>query len=245
MQDSPGLGEQELDKALEMGISSQLDEVEDLHVRIKTDALHLIQGEVEDVRIAGHGLVMQKDLRVDQLDMHMTGVAINPLSAAFGKIELTKPTDATVRAVLTESDINRAFNCDYVRNQLQNLSVFVNGQPTTISAQQVSFRLPGEHKVALDAVVSLPDNQTQEVAFSAVPVVSSKGQTVVLEDVEYGEGEELSPELTKALIDQTSSILNLSNFDLEGMTLKIKNLQVEARRLTMQAEAHVEKMPSA
>lgn len=244
MQDKPGLGEQALDKAVEMGISSQLDEAEDLHVRIKTDPLHLIQGEVEDVRIAGHGLVMQKDLRVDQLDMHMTGVAINPLSAAFGKIELTKPTDASVRAVLTESDINRAFNSDYVRSQLQNLQVFVNGQPLTISAQHVDFKLPGEHKIALNAVVSLPDNQTEHVVFSAVPVVSSDGQTVVLENVEHG-SEELFPELTTALIDQTSSILNLSNFDLEGMTLRIKHLQVEAGRLTMQAEAHVEKMPSA
>ena len=244
MQDQPGLGEQALDKAVEMGISSQLDEAEDLHVRIKTDALHLLQGEVEDVRIAGHGLVMQKDLRVDQLDMHMTGVAINPLSAAFGKIELTKPTDASVRAVLTESDINRAFNSDYVRSQLQNLQVSVNGQPLTISAQQVDFKLPGEDKIALNAVVSLPDNQTEHVVFSAVPVVSSNGQTVVLENVEHG-SEELFSELTTALIDQTSSILNLSNFDLEGMTLRIKHLQVEAGRLTMQAEAHVEKMPTA
>lgn len=245
MQDQPGLGEQALDKAVEMGISSQLDEADDLNVRIKTDALHLIQGEVEDVRIAGHGLVMQKDLRVDQLDMHMTGVAINPLSAAFGKIELTKPTDASVRAVLTESDINRAFNSDYVRSQLQSLQVSVNGQPTTISAQQVDFKLPGDRQVALNAVVSLPDNQTQQVAFSAVPVVSPDGQTVALENVEYGEGEELSPELTKALVDQTSAILNLSSFDLEGMSLRIKNLQVDAGKLTIQAEAHVEKMPTA
>lgn len=245
MQDKPGLGEQALDKAVEIGISSQLDEVENLDVNIKTDPLKLVQGQVEDVKIAGDGLVMQKDLRVTQLDMHMTEVAINPLSVAFGKIELTKSTDASVRAVLTESDINRAFNSDYVRNQLQSLQVNVNGQPTTISTQQVDFRLPGDRQVALNAVVLLPDNQTQQVAFSAVPVVSSDGQTVALENVEYGEGEELSPELTKALVDQTSAILNLSSFDLEGMSLRIKNLQVEAGKLTIQAEAHVEKIPTA
>lgn len=244
MQDKPGLGEQALDKAVEIGISSQLDEVENLDVSIKTDPLKLMQGQVEDVKIAGDGLVMQKDLRVTQLDMHMTGVAINPLSVAFGKIELTKPTDASVRAVLTESDINRAFNSDYVRNQLQSLQVNVNGQPTTISAQKVDFRLPGDRQVALNAVVSLPDNQTQQVAFSASPVVSSDGQTVTLENVEYGQSEELSPELTKALVDQTSAILNLSSFDLEGMSLRIKNLQVDAGKLTIQAEAHVEKIPT-
>ncbi len=245
MQDQPGLGEQALDKAVEIGIGSQLDELENLDVAIKTAPLKLIQGQVDDVKIAGDGLVMQKDLRVTQLDMHMTSVAIDPLKAAFGKIELTKPTDASVRAVLTESDINRAFNCDFVRDKLQNLQVLVNGQPTTVSAQQVDFRLPGDRHIALKAILSLPNNQTGQVEFSAIPEVSSNGQTVTLENVEYGEGEELSPELTAALIDQTSAILNLSNFDLVGMSLKIKKLQIDAGKLTIQAEAHLEKFPTA
>jgi len=37
--------------------------------------------------------------------------------------------------------------------------------------------------------------------------------------------------------DQTSEILNLSNFDLEGMTFKINTLQVEAGQLTLQARS--------
>ena len=245
MQEKPGLGEQALDKVVEIGISSQLDEVDNLDVDIQTNPLKLVQGQVDDVKIAGDGLVMQKDLRVDKLDMHMTGVAINPLNVALGKIELTKPTDASIRAVLTESDINRAFNSDYVRNQLQNLQINVNGQPTTVSAQQIDFCLPGDRQISLNATVSLPGSPNKQIAFSAVPVVSDNGQTVALENVEYGEGEELSPELTKALIDQTSSILNLSNFNLEGMSLRIKNLQVEAGKLIVQAEAHVEKIPTA
>jgi hypothetical protein len=132
-----------------------------------------------------------------------------------------------------------------VRDKLQNLQVLVNGQPTTVSAQQVDFRLPGDRHVALKAILLLPNNQTGQVEFSAIPEVSSNGQTVTLENVEYGEGEELSPELTAALLDQTSAILNLSNFDLVGMSLKIKNLQIDAGKLTIQAEAHLEKFPTA
>lgn len=244
MHDQPGLGEQALNKAAEVGISSQLDEVENLDVDVKTDPIKLVQGQVDEVKIAGDGLVMKKDLRVEELDMHMKGVAVNPLSATFGKIELTKPTDASVRAVLTEADINRAFNSEYVRSQLSNLPVQLDGETTTISAQKVDFKLPGDDKVALSASV-LAGDRTSQVAFSAKPVVSSNGQTISLENVEYGEGEELSPELTKALVDQTSQILNLSNFELQGMSLRIKKLKVEAGQITMQAEAHVEKIPSA
>ena len=189
MPDQPGLGEQALNKAAEVGLSSQLDEVENLDVNVKTDPLKLVQGEVDSVKIEGEGMVMQKDLRVEEMDLQMNSVAINPLSAAMGKVELTKPTDADAHVVLTEADINRAFNSEYVRGKLQNLQIGVNGKPTTIDAQQVDFHLPGEGKVALDAKVLLRETgEAQQVAFTAVPHVVANGQTVALEDVHYSEG---------------------------------------------------------
>ncbi|MEH2109357.1 LmeA family phospholipid-binding protein [Nostoc sp.] len=246
MVDNPGLGEQALNKAAEIGLSSQLDEVENLDINIQTDPLKLIQGEVDTVTIEGKGLVMQKDLRMEELEMQMTSVAINPLSVAFGKLELTKPTEASVQVVLTEADINRAFNSEYVRSQLQSLKIHVNGQLRTIEPEHVDFRLPGDGKVALNASIKLVETgENQQVAFSAVPSISANGKTVALENVEYGESEEISPELTKALIDQTSEILNLSNFDLDGISLQVNQLKVEVGKLTLQAEAYVEKIPSA
>ncbi|MBH8551336.1 DUF2993 domain-containing protein [Nostocaceae cyanobacterium CENA357] len=246
MPDSPDLGEQALNKAAEIGLSSQLDEVENLDVDIKTNPLKLMQGEVDAVTIEGDGLVMQKDLRMEEMDMKISGVAINPLSVAFGKIELTKPTAGTARVVLTEADINRAFNSEYIRSKLQSQKINVNGQPVTIAPQHVEFCLPGENKVALNAEILLQETgETQQVAFSAIPRINANGQTVSLENIEYSESEEISPELTKALTEQTSEILNLSNFDLEGMSLQVKKLELEAGKLTLQAEAYVEKIPSA
>lgn len=245
MSDQQGLGEQALNKVAEMGITSQLDELENLNVDIQTDPFKLMQGQVDEVTVEGEGLVMQGDLRVEELDMHMSGVSINPLSAAFGKLELTKPADASTHVVLLESDINRAFNSEFVRDKLQNQQIHINGQLMAIKPQQVDFRLPGEGKVALSATMLLPETgETKQVAFTAVPQVSTNGQTVTLENVQYPEGKELSPELTKALVDQTSELLNLSNFDLAGMTLKINTLKAEAGKLTLEAEAHVEQIPT-
>jgi len=246
MSESPGLGEQALNKAAEIGLSSQLDEVENLDVNIQTDPLKIVQGQVDAVKIDGEGLVMQKDLRMDTLEMQMESVAINPLSVAFGKIELTKPTEASARVVLTESDINRAFNSEYVRSQIQSQKIDINGQSTSIEPQDIDFRLLDNQKVELNASIKLKETgETQKVAFCAVPKVNANGKTVSLENVEYGEGEEISPELTQALVNQTSQILNLSNFDLEGMSLRVKQLEVAPGKLTLQAEAYVEQIPSA
>ncbi|MBD2388739.1 LmeA family phospholipid-binding protein [Cylindrospermum sp. FACHB-282] len=246
MPDSPGLGEQALNKVAEIGLSSQLDAVEKLDVSIQTDPLKLVQGEVDRVKIEGEGLVMQKDLRMEEMEMQITSVSINPLSVAFGKIELTKPTVGSARVVLTEADINRAFNSEYIRSKLQNQKIHIQGQPMTIAPENVDFRLLGEGKVALTSSIMLVENgEIHQVAFSAIPLVSTNGTTVSLENVEYGEEEEISPELTQALIDQTSEILNLSNFDLEGMSLRVKRLEVEPGKLTLQAEAYVEQIPAA
>lgn len=244
MLETPGIAEKALNKAAEIGLSSQLDEVENLEVSIKTEPLKLIQGEIEKVHIAGEGLVMQKDLRMTELEMQITSVAINPLSVAFGKIELTKPTTGKAQVILTEADINRAFNSEYVRDKLQNHQITVNGQETAITPQHIDFHLPGDGKVVLNASILLRGTgEIKQVGFSAVPCIN--GKNISLQNVEYGENQEISPELTQALIAETGEILNLSNFDLEGMSLRVYKLELEKGKLTLQAEANVDQIPTA
>lgn len=240
------LGQQALNKAAEIGLSSQLDEVDKLEVDVQTDPFKLVQGQVDQVTVEGEGLVMQKDLRMDELEMQMNNIAINPLSAAFGKIELTKPTDASVRAVLIQEDINRAFNSEFVGTMLKDQKLHVNGQLMTVDTQQVDFKLPGDGKVALSANVLLRETgETKLVSFTAMPNASADGQSISLKQVQYADGEEISPELTEALLNKASEILNLRNFDLEGMKLRIQKLDVEAGKITLFADAYVEKIPAA
>ena len=85
------LGEQAISKIAEVGLASQLDEVENLDVTVKTDPGKILSGSVDSVAVNGKGMVMQKDLRVEEMQLQTDRIAINPLSAAFGKIELTQP----------------------------------------------------------------------------------------------------------------------------------------------------------
>lgn len=246
MEQKGDLGEQALSKAAEVALTTQLDEVENLEVDIRTDPFKLVQGQLDSVKIEGEGLVMQKDLRAEELQVTTGNIAINPLSAAFGKIELTSPTEADAHVVLTQEDIQRAFNSEFMHDKLQNLDVNVDGKPMKIDTRQVEFGLPGENKVALKAEILLKETgETKQVSFTAVPRMVAGGDRISLEDVQYAEGEEVSPELTAALLKSAGELLDLGNFELEGMSLRLKGLDVQNGKLTLQAQAHVEKFPES
>ncbi len=241
----PGLGEQALSKAAEIGLASQLDEVEKIEVDIRTNPLQIMQGELDSVDIKGKGMVMQGDLRTQELDMHIDNIAIDPLKAAFGNIELKRPSEADAHVVLTEEDLDRAFNSEFLREKLQNLKVNVNGEPKTVDTQKVEFRLPGEGRVSLNATIRVQETgETKQTAFTAVPRQREGGNLVSLEDVEYAQQQEFSPELTEALLQKSSELLDLRNFELEGMSLRLKDLNVQQGKLMLEAQAHVEKFPS-
>jgi LmeA-like phospholipid-binding len=239
------LAEQALNKVAEVGIASQLDEVENLDVEIKTDPLKMMSGTVDSVSIKGEGMVMRQDLRVEEMQLDTGSVSINPLGVALGKIELNHPTEAQAQVVLTETDINRAFNSDFIREKMQNLDVQVGDQIATVDTQKINFSLPGDNKILLTTEVVLQATQERKrVAFTAVPTVSSDGQKIVLEDLQYLEGQDLSPTLTNALLQQAKELLNLQNFELEGMSLRLKKLDTQPGQLTLKTEATVQQFPS-
>lgn len=245
-QQTEDLGEQALSKAAEIALSTQLDEVEKLDVDIRTDPLKLVQGQLDTVKIEGEGLVMQKDLRAAELQVQTGNISINPLSAAFGKIELTRPTVADALVVLTAQDIQRAFNSKFIHDKLQNLEVNIDGQRVKIDTRKVDFRLPEQNKIALDTEILIKQTgETQQISFTATPRISARGEQIELEDVQYAQGKEVSPEFTAALLASARELLDLRNFELEGMSFQIKNLDVQQGKLTLQAQADVQQFPEA
>lgn len=239
------LGEEALSKATEAALSTQLDEKEHLDVDIHTDPGKVMQGELDSVEIDGDGLVMNKDLRTEELDIQTDSISINPLKAAFGEIELERPTEASARIVLLGSDLDRAFNSEFIQDKFKQLKLDINGQKTTIDPQDVQFTLPGEGKIALSSDVQLVDlGESQKVAFTAVPKMEAGGHRVTLENVQHQDDQNTSSELTNALVESAQELLDLRNFELDGMSLRFKQLEVQDHKIVIQAEAHIEKIPS-
>ncbi|UFP96182.1 DUF2993 domain-containing protein [Gloeobacter morelensis] len=244
-ENTAGLGEQALNKVAEIGLSSQLREVENMDVSIKTDPLKLITGEVDSVSVEGEGLVMQKNLRVEKMEIEAGRISINPLAAAMGKIELEHPTEATCRVLLTEADINRSFNSEYILGMLQNLQVEADGQQLTIDTRQVEVKLPGSERIRMQARIFI--HQTREergVTFDARLVGDRQANRVRLEDVQYSEGEALSQALTAGLLQKANDLGNIGNFELEGMSLKLLEFEVRPGALQILVEIYAEQFPS-
>jgi len=187
---SPDLGEKALSKVAELGISSQLDEMEDLNVDIRTDPGKLLQGQVNSVTVEGKGMVMQGDLRVETLEVNAGTVAINPMGVMFGNLDLTQPADAEAQVVLTEDDINRAFKSDFIQKKLHGLKTEVKGEPITIDVNQAAMELPGDNKLVIDAEFRIRETgDSKRLNAIAIPRVEADGHKIGLEILEVkGEG---------------------------------------------------------
>lgn len=245
MPDNPDLGEQALSKVVELGLASQLDEVEDINVDIRTDPGKVMQGEVDSVAIDGKGMVMQQDLRMEEIRVKAGHVAINPLKAVFGELELTHPADATAQIVLTETDINRALRSDYLRDKLCGLTIDVDGQTVTADIQRAEMHLPGDGTFVVDAAFLLRESgEVKQISATAKPHLEAQGQRIELE-ILSAQGRGLTSSLANALLQELTQLLDLRNFDMPGMTLRLHKFEANKEQLILHAQTTLEQLPSA
>lgn len=239
------LGEQALAKMAQMALSNQIDEAERLKIFVKTDPGKLAQGELEWLEIDGKGLVMRESLRMQEMELKINDVAVCPMKALMGNIELTKPIEGTARIVVTQDDINRAVNSELLAKQMRELNIRANGKVVKMGIERVNCQLLGNGTLKIDANIRFGQTgETQLVSFTTTPRISADGRTVILKDIQYVEGKKLSPELTSILLEKTKSILNLRNFEIQGISLCIHQLEIVEGLLTLQATANVTKFPS-
>lgn len=245
MPDQPNLEEQALSEAAAMTISTQLDEVENLDVDVKSNLLNIVQGKADSISLAGQGLVMQKDIRVQEMKLQTEKVDINPLSALFGQIELNKPVDATAQLIITEPDLNRALNSDYIRSNYPNIQIDVEGQTVTLEPQKLEVFLKTNNKMTFKGTILVQEKATsRSISFMAIVCLPTLSQPLLLEAFHCTEGEGVTLQFALALLQKAKQLLNSPYIDLEGMALRVKSIEVQAGNLTLHTEAYVRQLPN-
>lgn len=249
MTDEPRLEEQALSQAVEMGLSSQLDSVENINVDVRTDLLKMAQGKASSVSVEGRGLAIQKDIRVQEMELHASNIAVNLFDAIFGQIKLNHPLDATARVVLTEQDINRALSSDYIRSKFPTMELNADGQLVTLEPLQLEIHLPSDGKMEFSGQMLLHDvDKVRQVGFAAVVRPRTSSTPILLEGFSCNPGQGISLELTIALMEKLGELANLpyfdlQGFDLQGMAIRVKEMDVQAGSLTLYTEAYVKQIP--
>ncbi len=240
------LEEQLVSKAAEITLSSQLDAAEKIDVDVQTNLSEAIQGNAEEVVISGEGLVMQKDIRVQEMELHTDKVDINPLSVLFGKVELNQPIDANGRIVLTEPDINRALNCDYVLSKAQKFDLDVEGQTVTMAMQQMELKLPDGDKMVFSAKALLHEmGKTRRIGFTAIMYPRNRQQPLRVEGFNCHDGQTISLEFAAALMQKLKELTHLPYIEMEQMRIRVEEMEVQTGTITIQVQAHINQLPSS
>ena len=239
------LGAQALNKIAQLALSSQVEDADRLEVKVDTAPEKLANGELNSLLIEGEGLIIETDLRLQVLEIAMRAIAVKPLKALTGNIELTQSTEGSARLVLTETDLNRALNSPELRAKINVLDTYLATEQVKLTVPQKKCELRADGTVAVQAVVELqPSGETKEVAFTTTPQIAPGGRSVVLEDIQYEPGKEVSEDLTQAFLDKAGKMLDLRNFEKKGLALRLNRLNVEAGQITLLAVAEITQFPT-
>lgn len=244
LDDAPRFDEQVISKAAEIGLSTQIEQAEAINIDIKTDIFKAIQGQADSVAIAGDGIVLQKDIRVEHMELATAKIDINPLSALLGQVEFNQPVQAYAQLVMTQDDLNRALNSDYILNQAQ-FDLNVDGDQVNLEMQQMQLQLPGNNKMVFDGKAVLQEKgTTRQLAFHATARPRTHTDPVMLEEFVCTEGDGVSLEFTVALMQKIKELVNSAYIDLDTMALRVSNMEVQQGGIRLQAQALVRELPT-
>ena len=79
----------------------------------------LLQGSLDGFDFIGKGMQMYNGLRIEVMELYLQAISIDFSAIFTGKVKLKQPIQATMRTVLTESDLTTSFNTPFVVEKLR------------------------------------------------------------------------------------------------------------------------------
>ncbi|MFB2835862.1 DUF2993 domain-containing protein [Floridanema evergladense] len=244
-ENQPNLEEKVISAALGMGLSNQLDSAENIEVDVRTSLVDIVQGKAHSVSVSGQGVVVQKDVRLQEMEISTNRIAINPLSVLFGELELSQPTHASARIVLSEVDINQALNSDYVRRQMKPFQLSVDRQTVTLEMQQMSIQLPDVNTIAFKGSTILHEGENKRsVNFQAVIHPGTIFEPLFIESFQCTPAPGISLQFAVALMRKFEELVFSPYFVMSGTAVRIQKIDLEKGRLTIHTTAKITELPS-
>ena len=254
IKNKPGadLGARMLNTVASQSIRHLFSSSESLSVEVCCDPpSKLLQGSIDSFKMQGQGLVIRNSFRVEEMMFQTDTVAIDTAAMFSGQLRLKQPTQAVAQVVLTEEDINAAFEADLVQQRLQKidseaLTNLSGGEPVTFASVKVQL-LPN-NQVSITALTDLPNRKSVPICLKATLAVE-KRRRILFKDAQF-EGDQVPSDLhvvSKLLSEGLATVLNtmvdLDRFDLDGVMLRINRLETQGKNLVFSGYAQVQHFP--
>jgi hypothetical protein len=239
-----GISETILNKLVERGLESQLEQADQLQVRVNAEPLQFAMGKVDSVSLAGTNLALNSDLRISEIEVQINQLAVDLFGIVFGKLELTQSADVSAQMMLTAADLNRAVRSDSIRDRLKNLSLQVDDEVLVLDVQDIRFELPGEGRLGLDLeLLAKRQEERQTVNFYLVLRFEQGGEVVRLEQAKYTSKEALTFRETASFADLASRLLQKRTIQLAEATIEIQRIELAEQQFNLQIQANVAQLP--
>lgn len=228
------------DKVTAKAIRARFNKVEQIKVRIdNVPNYQLLQGKIERVRIAGRGMWLTPDIRIDALELETdplnvdlqrlrSGTQANPMAS------LRQPLQAGVRLVLTEADLNKALASPNVAARLKIIgSRALGGPPERYEFINPKIELLANNRLRFSMEVREKDAPPLALNVeSGLSIVSGRSLQLV-EPVVIVNGKPLSPLLVGALTRGISNGLDLRTLEERGITARFLQFKVNKGELNI------------
>ncbi|MGB5961717.1 MAG: DUF2993 domain-containing protein [Coleofasciculaceae cyanobacterium] len=235
------------DKVTAGAIRARFNKVEQIKVRIdNAPNYQFIQGKIERLRIAGRGMWLSPDIRIDALELETdplnvdlqrlrSGAQANP-RAAF-----RQPLQAGVRLVLTEADLNKALASPNVAARLKIIaSRALGGTPERYEFINPKIELLANNRLRFSMEVREKDAQPLALNVeSGLSIVSGRSVELV-EPVVIVNGKPLSPFVVGSLTQGISNGFNLRTLEERGITARFLQFKVDKGKLNIAAFVRVD-----
>lgn len=234
-----------LDTIAENTLRSRFSKVEQLQVRVdNAPSYQLVQGKVEQVRIAGRGLWLTPDIRLDALELETDPLNVDLQRIRGGhspKQSLRKPLQAGVRLVFTQEDINKALLAPAIASQVRQLGSSLSGEsgePYELVNPQVDFL--DNNRLRFQVDLQRKDAETLTLVVESSLKVVAGHRLNLIEPVATLNGQSLSPFIVEGFAEGISKRYDLRSLEELGITARVLQLKVDSRELEVAAFVRVD-----
>lgn len=197
----------------------------------------LLQGSLDSFDFLGKGMLMYNGLRIEVMELYLQAVAIDFGAIFTGQVKLRQPTQATMRVVLSQSDLTTSFNTPFVVEKLQRLQY----EGESLHFQDTQVTLGSDKTIRLQSQVKAGAGQPINLDLTAQLEVEDRRKIQFVE-VTY-RGDEPAINLGKALINHVNMLLDLDKFALDGTQLRVDRCRIQDSSVVFYGSAQINQFP--